>query len=274
MADSVDFKKNKAIYIYTAIVILIIIAAFLPEQISGYSPYAIDFSGASAPGRGHLFGTDFLGRDILSRTLIGARISILIGLLARLGAVIAGMIIGVFIGMSGRKIRPVFNGIVEVFLSIPALLLAIGLSVSMGEGYRIIILAIAAGTWAPVARFVAVQVAEIRNYDFVSSAVVIGAGKYRIITCYILPSLLPLLLPLLTTGIATSIMLESTLSFLGLAGTSSLESLPSWGLMIQEGSKFLFDAPWMIIPPSLALTIFILCFNSIGDRLVSDDNVR
>ncbi len=274
MIDHVGLKKDKPIYIYSAIIVLIIIAAVFAEKISGCSPFAIDFSGASAPGRGHLFGTDFLGRDIFSRTLIGGRISILIGLVARLGTVIAGIVIGVLIGMAGRRIRPVFNGVVEVFLSIPALLLAIGLAVSMGEGYRTIIVSIIAGTWAPVARFVAVKVAEIRNYDFVSSAVVIGAGKCRVITRYIFPSLVPLLLPLLTTGIATSIMLESTLSFLGLAGTSSLESLPSWGLMIQEGSKFLFDAPWMIIPPSLMLTVFILCFNSIGDRLVGASDTR
>lgn len=269
MTDRVKIKKNISIYINILIISIIIVTSVFSEQITGYSPFEINFSGMTSPGSEHLCGTDFLGRDILSRTLTGGRISVIIGVIARMGSILFGLVVGMLIGLSGRKIKPLLNSIVEIFLAIPSLLLAMGLAVSLGEGYLTIVISIIAGTWAPVARFVSVQTNTIRNYDYVKSARVIGARNIRIIALYIFPALLPLLLPLLTTGIATSIMLESTLSFLGLAGTGSIDTLPSWGQMIQEGSKFIFDAPWIILPPSIILTVLILCFNSIGDKLVN-----
>jgi peptide/nickel transport system permease protein len=257
--------KNTSIYTYIIIIFIIIISSVFAENISGHSPYTVGFTGASFPGAGHLLGTDFLGRDILSRTLIGGRVSIAIGVIARSGSVLFGLLIGLLIGLSGNGVRLIYNGIIDVFIAIPSLLLAMGLAVSMGEGYHVIVISIIAGTWAPVARFVSTKVLEIKNYDYVASARVIGAGRFRIVLFYIIPGLLPVLLPLLTTGIASSIMLESTLSFLGLAGTG-VKSLPSWGLMIQEGSRYIFDAPWIIIPPSFILTILILSFNALGDK--------
>lgn len=262
-------RKYKTILIYLVILFIIIFSSIFPETISGHSPFAISYSGISSPGANHIFGTDFLGRDIFSRTLIGGRISIVVGVVARFGTVFLGLLIGLAAGLSGIILKKLLNSITEIFLAIPSLLLAMGLAVSIGEGYNTIIIAIVVGTWAPVARFVSVQVIEISNYSYINSAKVIGASRLRIIVKYIMPALFPLLVPILTTGIATSIMLESTLSFLGLAGTG-LESIPSWGIMIQEGSKFIFDAPWIIIPPSIILTILILCFNAIGDRLANN----
>jgi peptide/nickel transport system permease protein len=258
--------KNSVI-IYAMTILLIVLVSIFPEEITGYSPFAVDMSGATAPGTHHFFGTDFLGRDILSRSLIAARISILIGVVARLGI---GLIFGLIIGLSGKGIRFFGNGVVEIFLSIPSLLLAMGLAVVMGEGYRTIVIAIIIGTWAPVARFISTRVVEIKSMDFVLSARSIGAGYLRITLFYIIPALVPALLPLITTGIATSIMMESTLSFLGLGGSASIDASPSWGLMIQEGAKFIFDAPWIIIPPSLLLMILILSFNQIGDKIISN----
>jgi peptide/nickel transport system permease protein len=262
-------EKNSVI-IYTVIILLIVLMSIFPEEITGFSPFAVDMSGATAPGDHHFFGTDFLGRDILSRSLIAARISILIGVVARLGSVIMGLILGLIIGLSGKGIRFFGNGVVEIFLSIPSLLLAMGLAVVMGEGYRTIVIAIIIGTWAPVARFISTRVVEIKSMDFVLSARSIGAGYLRITLFYIIPALVPSLLPLITTGIATSIMMESTLNFLGLGGSASIDASPSWGLMIQEGAKFIFDAPWIIIPPSLLLMILILSFNQIGDKIISN----
>jgi peptide/nickel transport system permease protein len=257
--------KNISKYIYMTIIFVLIISSIFAEEISGRSPYTVEFSGASVPGKNHLLGTDFLGRDILSRTLIGGRVSIVIGVIARSGSVLLGLVAGLLMGLSGKSVRSMLNGITDIFIAIPSLLLAMGLAVSMGEGIHIIVIAIIAGTWAPVARFVSTKVLEIKNHEYVDSAKVIGAGRFRIVLLYIIPELLPILLPVLTTGIASSIMLESTLSFLGLAG-KGLNSHPSWGLMIQEGSRYIFDAPWIIIPPSLILTILILCFNALGDR--------
>ena len=271
MSSEVDKKKpiifNNLIIFYLATILIITLSSFFAEEISGYSPFKIHFFGALPPGEGHLLGTDFLGRDILSRTLIGGRISVVIGIVARLGSVILGLLIGIIVGLSSRGIRPVLNGIVEVFLSIPSLLLALALTVSLGEGFRTIIIAIVIGTWAPVARFVSMRVVQIKNEDYVLSARAIGSDNIRIVISSILPALIPSLLPIITTGIATSIMMESTLSFLGMGGASSIDTIPSWGLMIQEGSRFIFEAPWIILPPSIILMILILCFNQIGDKL-------
>ena len=262
-----------SVIIYVLLILLIALLSLFPEGISGYSPFAIDMSGATSPGQHHFFGTDFLGRDVLSRALIAARVSILIGVVARLGSVMVGLILGLIIGLSGKGVRFIGNSVVEVFLSIPSLLLAMGLAVVLGEGYGTIVIAIIIGTWAPVARFISTRVVGIKSMDFVLSARSIGAGYLRVTLFYIIPALVPALLPLITTGIATSIMMESTLNFLGLGGSASIDALPSWGLMIQEGAKFIFDAPWIIIPPSLLLMILILSFNQIGDKIISNREI-
>lgn len=259
--------KKKAIRVYGALIIAILLVSLVPELIAGKSPYAISFTGAVPPGREHLLGTDFLGRDILARTLIGGRVSIVIGVLSRLGSVLIGLTVGVMAGLGGRMARGSINAVVEVFLSIPSLLLALALAMVLGEGGLTVIVAIVAGTWAPVARAVSVRAAELKHEDFVVAARALGARESRVAVHHVIPALLPLLLPLTTTGIATSIMLESTLSFLGLGGGASLGDLPSWGMMIQEGSRFIFDAPWIIIPPSILLSVLILCFNQVGDKL-------
>jgi len=259
--------KKKSIIASGAVIILMALLSLAPELLSGASPYAISFTGALPPGREHILGTDFLGRDILARSLAGGRVSIAIGVLSRFGSVVIGLAVGLAAGLAAPLLRGALNATVEVFLSIPSLLLALALVMVLGEGYATIIIAIVAGTWAPVARAVAVKTAEVKNEDFVLAARALGAPSFRVAAVHIVPALKPLLLPLITTGIATSIMLESTLSFLGLGGGSSLSDLPSWGMMIQEGSRFIFDAPWIILPPSVMLSVLILCFNQAGDKL-------
>ncbi len=264
--NNLDFTTRA----YLALAGLIVVLSLFPETISSYSPFSLSTRGALPPGADHWLGTDYLGRDILSRTLIGGRISVLIGVISRIGSIAIGLAIGLITGLSRGPIQRLLNGIIEVFLSIPSLLLALALAMVLGESYETIVIAIAVGTWAPVARFVAVKIIVMKNEDFIISARAIGANPVRISLFHLLPSLLPLLIPLLTTGIAASIMMESTLSFLGLAGSASLNTTPSWGLMIQEGSKFIFDAPWIIIPPSVMLMLLILCFNQVGDRMVTE----
>ena len=260
-------KIPKSVYVYTALIGGIILLSLFPESVTGKSPFDITFQGASPPDGFHLLGTDFLGRDVLTRTLIGGRISIIIGVLSRMGSVLAGLVLGIIAGLSAGVFKNSINAVIEVFLSIPALLLALALVMVMGEGYHTVIIAVMAGTWAPVARFISSRVSDLKNEDFVTASRSLGAGRFRISLHHIIPSLFPVLLPLVTTGIATSIMLESTLSFLGLGGGSSITDTPSWGAMIQEGSRFMFDAPWIIIPPSILLSVLILSFNQVGDRM-------
>ncbi len=259
--------EKKSIIVCGTIIVLMALSSLAPELLSRSSPYTISFTGALPPGREHILGTDFLGRDILARTLAGGRVSIAIGVLSRFGSIIIGLAVGLMAGLAAPLIRGALQGAVEVFLSIPSLLLALALVMVLGEGNTTIIIAIVAGTWAPVARAISVKTAEVKTWDFVLAARALGASPVRVAVVHIAPALTPLLLPLITTGIATSIMLESTLSFLGLGGGSTLSDLPSWGMMIQEGSRFIIDAPWIIIPPSIMLSLLILCFNRIGDRM-------
>lgn len=259
------------IKILSSVIILMFALSWIPSLLTGYMPTDIALTGLQHPGLKHLCGTDFLGRDILSRTIAGAQASLLTGLTARLLSLILGVLFGLLIALNRGIIKDFFNGVTEIFLAIPSLLLALGLAVVLGEGYYTIVVAITIGTWAPAARYIAVRTVEIESRDYILSAKAIGMKDWQILLRYILPDLAPTLIPLLTTGLATAIMLEATLSFLGLGGSSSLTGSPSWGLMINEGAQFLFDAPWLIIPPSLALMVVILIFNRIGDIWVAGD---
>lgn len=244
---------------------MMFLVSFVPELITGHSPHTIALTGAQPPSCQHLFGTDYLGRDVLSRTLAGGRLSFLIGTIARMLSVAIGITIGFIAGFSSKLVHRTINFFIEIFLSIPALLFALTLAMVLGESSSTIFIAIVVGTWAPVARFFSTYINNLTSAEYVIAARAIGAHPLRIAFTHILPALMPSLLPTLSTGIATSIMLESTLSFLGIGGVGTLYELPSWGVMIQEGSRVIFDAPWMIIPPSIFLTIAIFCFNRIGD---------
>ncbi len=258
-------KRSASLRVYSITVLIIFLLSFAPERIMRTSPYKIAFTGACAPSIEHPCGTDFLGRDVLARTMAGGRLSIFFGVISRIASMGIGLAIGCIAGLSGQFLRRAIDFFIEVFLSIPALLLALALAMVMGESGSTIFFAIIIGTWAPVARFFSTRVAQLEGAEFILAAKSLGASKFRIALVHIIPSLMPSLIPLMSTGIATSIMLESTLSFLGLGGVGALYDLPSWGVMIQEGSRVIFDAPWMVIPPSLFLSATILCFNRIGD---------
>jgi len=249
-----------------AVCVVLVLLSWMPQAVTGHSPFAPDMAGLQAPTMHHWCGTDMLGRDVLSRTLAASRVSILIGLGSRLLAVGAGLFFGIAVCFSRGMLRLLLDRTIEVFLAIPALLLAMALAMALGEGYLTISLAIAAGTWAPVARLLTVKIHELLTEDYVLAAQALGAGRRRIFLRHVLPGLLPVLWPVLMTGIGSSIMMEATLSFIGLAGSAGGSSLPSWGGLVQQGAKFIIDAPWLILPPSVLLVVIVLLFNSVGDE--------
>lgn len=264
-------RKNRELYVLVSIVLFFFSVSAVLSLYEMYTSRML-VGGLVSPCLHHPFGTDFLGRDILSRTISAAWISIVIGVLSRIISVVIGLAAGFLAaGLPGYAARCV-DTFVEVFMAIPALLLAMALSVVMGERYLTIFVAIAAGTWAPVARFTSVQVREISGREYVTAAGALGAPRRRIVFRYILPAFLPTLVPTITNGIATAIMIESTLSFLGLGGGMTASQTPTWGKLINEGSKFIFDAPWLIVPPSVFLTGIVLVFNRIGD-IISDRSI-
>jgi peptide/nickel transport system permease protein len=217
------------------------------------------------PSAVHWMGTDELGRDILSRILYGARISMLVSVSVVLGAGITGLAIGSIAGYWGKWFDGIVNVVViNAFLSFPGILLAIAFAAFLGPGIGKVILALIVTGWAGYARLARAQVLQAKEMEYVLAARSLGASHTRILVRHILPNILPPVLVQATIGMAGAILAESTLSFLGLG---VLAPMPSWGSMLNDGRSHLFDAPHLVIFPALAVMAAVLAFNLLGDAL-------
>ena len=215
-----------------------------------------------------LLGTDNFGRDILSRLIIGARISLSIGFLAMLLSLIIGIGIGLSAGYFGGRVDAVLSWLITVFWSIPTLLLALGLSVFMGKGYYQVLIATGLSTWVEVARIVRGQTLQLKNQEFVLFAKITGFSNMRILLKHILPNLTGSLTVLATTNFASAILLEAGLGFLGLGVAPPTAS---WGIMVKENLGYLvLDQAYLAIIPGLAIMVLVMAFNlmSMGIREV------
>lgn len=215
-----------------------------------------------------LLGTDNFGRDILSRLIIGARISLSIGFLAMLLSLVIGIGIGLSAGYFGGRVDAVLSWLITVFWSIPTLLLALGLSVFMGKGYYQVLIATGLSTWVEVARIVRGQTLQLKNQEFVLFAKITGFSNMRILLKHILPNLTGSLTVLATTNFASAILLEAGLGFLGLGVAPPTAS---WGIMVKENLGYLvLDQAYLAIIPGLAIMILVMAFNlmSMGIREV------
>jgi ABC-type dipeptide/oligopeptide/nickel transport system permease subunit len=215
-----------------------------------------------------LLGTDNFGRDILSRLIIGARISLSIGFLAMLLSLVIGIGIGLSAGYFGGRVDAVLSWLITVFWSIPTLLLALGLSVFMGKGYYQVLIATGLSTWVEVARIVRGQTLQLKNQEFILFAKITGFSNTRILLKHILPNLTGSLTVLATTNFASAILLEAGLGFLGLGVAPPTAS---WGIMVKENLGYLvLDQAYLAIIPGLAIMILVMAFNlmSMGIREV------
>jgi peptide/nickel transport system permease protein len=217
-----------------------------------------------APNAQFKLGTDLLGRDLLSRLIYGARVSLLIGLVANGAAILIGALLGTVAGYYRGKIETVIMRFTDLMMAFPALLLAIALTAILRPSLWIVALVIALVNWVQIARVVYSQVLALRESEFIEAAVAIGAGDGRILFRHILPHLVPTLLVWGTLGISTTVLLESTLSFLGVGVRPPT---PSWGGIINESQTYFLDAPWLVAFPGLAILLTSLAFNLVGDAL-------
>jgi peptide/nickel transport system permease protein len=242
----------------------LILAALLAPWIAPANPADQNLATRlEGPSRAHWMGTDELGRDTMSRTLYGARISLLVAVSVVLGCGCTGLIIGMLAGYAGGWFDHFVNLLlINAFLSFPGILLAIAFAAFLGPGISKVILALVITGWAGYARLARAQVLKVKELEFVLAARSLGASHGRILVTHLLPNILQPVLIQATIGMAGAILAESTLSFLGLG---VLAPVPSWGAMLNDARSHLFDAPHMVISPALAVMTAVLAFNLLGD---------
>jgi peptide/nickel transport system permease protein len=217
------------------------------------------------PGSGHLLGTDELGRDILSRILFGARISLTVAVSVVALSVAIGLSAGALAGFYGGLTDTILNVYVSnAFLALPGILLAIAFVAFLGPGLVNLILALSLSGWVGYARLVRAQVMAVRQREFVEAARALGSSDARILLRHILPNIIQPLIVQAAIGMAGAVLAEATLSFLGLGIPAPAAS---WGSMLNDARSHLFDSPHMIIFPALAVMLAVLSFNFIGDAL-------
>lgn len=247
-----------------AIAAVLIIAALFAPLISPANPAAQNLAARlQAPSHAHWMGTDELGRDILSRVIYGARISLFVSICVVLGCGLTGLALGMLAGYRGGIFDRIVNlFFINAFLSFPGVLLAIAFAAFFGPGIGKVILALIITGWAGYARLARAQVLKVKELEFVLAAKSLGASHIRVLLQHLLPNILQPVLIQATIGMAGAILAEATLSFLGLG---VLAPLPSWGSMLNDARSHLFDAPHMVVFPALAVMLAVLAFNLLGD---------
>ena len=210
----------------------------------------------------HWFGLDELGRDILARVLLGARVSLMVGIIVVGVSSIVGMAVGGVSGYYGGRIDQIIGRVMDVLMAFPGMLLAIALVAVLGPSLVNVVLALAVIGWVGYARLVRGQVLRAREFEYVTAAKALGAGTVRVLMRHVLPTAVPPLLVQATLGMAGAILSEAALSFLGLGVQPPT---PSWGTMLNTAQQFLESAPWMAWWPGLAIFFLALSFNLAGD---------
>jgi peptide/nickel transport system permease protein len=249
-----------------ALCIVLIVLALGAPWLAPYNPNAQNLPARlESPSAAHWMGTDELGRDVLSRVIYGARISMSVSVSVVFGAGIIGLILGSVAGYFGGWFDGFVNIIlINAFLSFPGILLAIAFAAFLGPGLANVIIALTITGWAGYARLARAQVLQAKEMDYVAAARSLGASHLRILYRHLLPNIIQPVLVQGTIALAGAILAESTLSFLGLG---VLAPMSSWGAMLNDARSHLFDAPHMVIFPALAVMAAVLAFNLLGDAL-------
>jgi peptide/nickel transport system permease protein len=249
-----------------ALALLMVIAALTAPWLSPADPATQNLAvRLEAPNASHWMGTDELGRDILSRVLFGARVSIFVSVSVVLGAGIVGLVVGSVAGYCGGWFDRFVNIVlINAFLSFPGILLAIAFAAFLGPGIGKVIFSLIVTGWAGYARLSRAQILQAKEREYVLAARSLGASPARILFRHLLPNILQPVLVQATLGMAGAILAESTLSFLGVG---VLSPMPSWGAMLNDARSHLFDAPHLVLFPALAVMLAVLAFNLLGDAL-------
>ena len=264
------FLRNRAALLGLIVCLLIVLAALLAPWVAPHDPdfqfpEGLTMEGAPLPpGGAYRLGTDLLGRDLLSRLIWGARASLTVGFVANGVAVLLGVFVGALGALTRGWLGVAIMRFTDVMLAFPVLLLAIALTAILKPSLWIVALVIAFINWVPIARVVYSEVAALREREFVEAATAVGASSGRILTRHILPHLIPTALVWGSLGVGTTVLLEATLSFLGVGVQPPT---PSWGGIINESQSYLATAPWLVLAPGAAILLTSLGFNLLGEGL-------
>ena len=270
------FKRDRAAMTGAILVGLLVLVAILAPLIAPHDPVEQFRDGLTPDGQPmpstlltgsgskFILGTDSNGRDLLSRILYGSQISLTVGVLANLLAVSLGVMIGVVAGYLGSWIETILMRFTDIMMAFPTLLLAMTLVAILKPSLWIIIIVIGLVYWTWIARVVYGQVIGLREREFVVASRALGANRGYAIFRHILPQLVPTIIVWSTLGIATNVMLEASLSFLGIGVQPPT---PSWGGMIEQAQSYYRTAPWLVIYPGLAIMVTVFAFNLLGDGL-------
>ncbi|MGB5995636.1 MAG: ABC transporter permease, partial [Candidatus Deferrimicrobiaceae bacterium] len=263
---------NRAAVAGAAVVVLVLLVAIFAPFLAPFDPgaQALD-AGLSGPSWSHWLGQDKLGRDMLSRLVHGARISVAVGLGTVSLSLAIGLLVGSASGFFGGRIDHLFMRLADILLAFPGILLAIAITSVLGPSLRNVLIALCALGWVGYARLIRGQILKVREMEFVQSATAVGSSPVRLLLVHILPNAISPVIVEATFGIARAIVAEAGLSFLGLGVAPPA---PSWGAMISEGRHFLFVAPHLTTIPGLAIMITVMAFNFLGDGLRDAMDVR
>jgi peptide/nickel transport system permease protein len=258
--------RNPLAVLGLLIVLMLIVMAVAAPLLATHDPIAQDLRARLQPpfSPGHWLGTDEFGRDIWSRLVFGARVTLYIVALVTVTAPVFGLLIGTVAGYFGGWVDQVLMRFTDIFLAFPRLILALALVAALGPGIENAVLAIALTAWPPYARVARAETLTVRSADYIAAVRLQGAGSGRIIWGHVMPMCLPSVIIRVTLDMAGGILTAAGLGFLGLGVQPPL---PEWGLMISSGRKFLFEQWWVATMPGLAIFIVSLGFNLLGDGL-------
>ncbi|MER8461707.1 nickel transporter permease [Mesorhizobium sp. M1409] len=260
------FSANRLAFLGLLIIIALLVVAALADVLAPYSPTFGDLKNARllAPSAEHWFGTDDLGRDILSRILYGSRWTLYVVILVAIIAAPIGLLVGTVAGYAGGWTDAILMRITDIFLAFPKLILALAFVAALGPGIENAVLAIAITSWPPYARIARAETLTVRNSDYIKAVQLMGASPFRIVLRHIMPLCISSLIIRVTLDMAGIILTAAGLGFLGLGAQPPL---PEWGTMIASGRRFVLDQWWVAGAPGFAILIVSLGFNLLGDGL-------
>ncbi len=262
----VRLRRDRFLQLGVVLVSLVLLSALLAPWIAPDNPVVGDLQNGYLvpPGHRFLLGSDTQGRDVLSRVLYGARISLAVGAISQVVAVLLGVTLGLVAGYYGRRTDSLIMRLADVTLAFPTLLLLIAVAAAVRPSLPLVFVVIGAVGWAGMARLVRGQVLQLRGSEYVLAARALGAPDRRVLMRHLLPNVRAQVIIAATLGVAGAIMAEAALSFVGLGAQPPT---PSWGAMVADGRDLLRVAPWVSVAPGIAIGMAVLGFNLVGDGL-------